>query len=171
LTAKPGGRLDPEGFVQSIFLLGAAGMQTLDPRLIHIDMAARTGAGAAASRPQLNAPITNNLHDAPAIERRQSALLAVMVDDKKENSIRTRLSGSLFQGRPQRKKNYFLFEPTLQYLYRISFSSTGNFSRMRFLLNLSVPGLRRVDEIQSANASRMSPCRGRGGHGRSFMKA
>jgi len=72
-------------------------MQTLDPGLIHVDMAARAGAGAAASRPQVNAPIANNLHDAPAIDRRQSMLAAVMIDDEKENLVRARLLGRLFQ--------------------------------------------------------------------------
>jgi len=42
---------------------------------------------------------------------------------------------------------------------------------MRFLLNLSIPAPQCADKTQSANASRMSLFRGRGGHGRSSMKA
>ena len=42
---------------------------------------------------------------------------------------------------------------------------------MRFLLNLSAPGPRRVDEIQSTGRAWMSLFRGREGHGRSLMKA
>lgn len=42
---------------------------------------------------------------------------------------------------------------------------------MRFLLNLSAPGPRRADEIQSAGRASMSLLRGREGHGRSLMKA
>jgi uncharacterized membrane protein len=38
---------------------------------------------------------------------------------------------------------------------------------MRFLLNLSLPGPRRVDEIRSP----INPFRGHEGHGRSFIKA
>ena len=42
---------------------------------------------------------------------------------------------------------------------------------MRFLLNLSVLGRRRVNEVQSVTDARMHLLRGREGHGRSFMKA
>ena len=62
-------------------------MQTLDPGLINVDMAARAGAGAAASRPQVDAPITDNLHDAPATDRRQSVLAAVVINHQNENFI------------------------------------------------------------------------------------
>ena len=42
---------------------------------------------------------------------------------------------------------------------------------MRFLLNLSAPGPRRADEIQSTSRTRMSLFRSREGHVRSLMKA
>jgi uncharacterized membrane protein len=42
---------------------------------------------------------------------------------------------------------------------------------MRFLLNLSAPGPRRVEEIQSTSETRISLFRSREGHGRSLMKA
>jgi len=42
---------------------------------------------------------------------------------------------------------------------------------MGFLLNLSVLGRRRVNEVQSVTDARMHLLRGREGHGRSFMKA
>jgi hypothetical protein len=58
-----------------------------DPGLIDIDMAARAGAGAAACRPQVDAPITDNLHDTPAIDRRQRVLAAVMINHPNENFI------------------------------------------------------------------------------------
>ena len=72
-------------------------MQTLDPGLIDVDMAAGASAGATASRPQVDAPIADNLHDAPAIDRRQGVLAAVMINHPNENFIGVRLSGSLFQ--------------------------------------------------------------------------
>jgi hypothetical protein len=62
-------------------------MQTLDPGPIDVDMAARTGAGAAASRPEVDAPITDNLHDAPAADRRQSVLAAMLINHQNENFI------------------------------------------------------------------------------------
>jgi hypothetical protein len=62
-------------------------MQLIDPGLIDVDMATSASAGAAASRPQLDAPITDDLHDAPAIERRQSVFAAVMIDHQNENFI------------------------------------------------------------------------------------
>jgi uncharacterized membrane protein len=42
---------------------------------------------------------------------------------------------------------------------------------MRFLLNLSVPRLRRVDEIRSPAETPTNLFRGHEGHGRSFIKA
>jgi len=42
---------------------------------------------------------------------------------------------------------------------------------MRFLLNLSVLGRRRVNEVQSVTDTRMHLLHGREGHGRSFVKA
>ena len=42
---------------------------------------------------------------------------------------------------------------------------------MRFLLNVSVPAPRGVEEIQSPTGTRMRLFRGHDGHGRSFMKA
>ncbi|HKD25177.1 MAG TPA: DUF2061 domain-containing protein [Xanthobacteraceae bacterium] len=42
---------------------------------------------------------------------------------------------------------------------------------MRFVQNLSVPGLQRVDELRSATSALMKLFRGREGHARSFMKA
>ena len=42
---------------------------------------------------------------------------------------------------------------------------------MRFLLNLSVPGRPRVNEVESVTDAPMNPFHGREGHGRSFMKA
>jgi len=87
LTAEPGRRFDPEGFVQSIFFLSGRGMEALDPGLIHVDMAARAGTRAAAVRPEVNAPIANNLHDSPAIGGRKSMLATAVIDHEKENII------------------------------------------------------------------------------------
>jgi uncharacterized membrane protein len=42
---------------------------------------------------------------------------------------------------------------------------------MRFLLNVSAPEPRRVDQIQSTTRTWMNLFRGREGHGRSLMKA
>jgi len=42
---------------------------------------------------------------------------------------------------------------------------------MRFLLNLSVPRLRRFDEIRSSAETPTNLFRGHEGHGRSFIKA
>jgi len=50
-------------------------------------MAARAGAGAAARRPQVDAPVTDNFHDAPATDRRQSVLAAVVINHQDENFI------------------------------------------------------------------------------------
>jgi len=62
-------------------------MEALDPRLIHVDMAARAGARAAAVGPEVNAPITDNLHDSPAFDGRKSVLAPVVIDHEKENII------------------------------------------------------------------------------------
>jgi hypothetical protein len=98
LTAEPGRRFDPKGFVQSIFFLSGRGMEALDPRLIHVDMAARAGTCAATVRPEVNAPIANNLHDSPAIDGRKSMLATAVIDHQKENIIGASFFGRLFQG-------------------------------------------------------------------------
>ena len=50
-------------------------------------MAAGASAGATASGLQIDAPITYNLHHAPAIDSRQSVLAAVMINHPNENFI------------------------------------------------------------------------------------
>jgi hypothetical protein len=82
-------------------------MQALNPELIHIDMTAGARAGAAAARLQANPPIAYNLHDAPAVDRRQCVLAAMVVDHEKENSVELWLDGNLFQDPPREKTKNF----------------------------------------------------------------
>ena len=91
-----------EGLVEPILFLGGRRMQALDPGLVDIDVAGRARAGAAAYRLELDAPVADHLHDAPAFERRQRMLAAVMIDDEKNDLVLGGFGGELFQGRSHR---------------------------------------------------------------------
>src|SRR5690606_9207320 len=76
--------------VEQVFLVVARRRQPVEPRLVHIDVARGARTGAPALGLDVEAPVADHLHDAPAIEPFELVLFPRLVDDKNLHPARLR---------------------------------------------------------------------------------
>src|SRR5690606_23811293 len=81
LAAQPRVLLPVGRGVEEVLLLMAWRPQLAEPVLVHIDVAGGARAGAAALCLDVEAPIPDHLHDAPAVEPFELVLCTLLVGD------------------------------------------------------------------------------------------
>src|SRR5262249_30731607 len=82
LAAQPRGLLLVERRVDQVFLAVFHRRELAVPGLVHPHMAGGTGAGAAALRLDVEAPVADHLHGAPAVEPFELVRLTRLVGDE-----------------------------------------------------------------------------------------